>query len=88
MLAKMVSVFCVRSKVRGYRIYQSIWPNPFVGEEVSFEREAGNSHDPQAVAMTKLINGNVEVVGHVPGQYLLYAVCLSGEEEVLLAKLL
>jgi len=35
-------------------------------EEVSCEREAGNPHDSQAVAMTKLIDGNVEVVGHVP----------------------
>ena len=61
----MVSVFCIRSKVRGYHIYHSIWPYPFV-REVSCEQEAGNSHDPQAVTMTKLIDGNVEVVGHVP----------------------
>ena len=53
-------------EVRGYYIYQSIWPNPIVGEDVSCEQEAGNGHDPQAVAMMKLIDGNMYVVGHVP----------------------
>ena len=58
--------FRVNSKARGYHVHQSIWPNPSVGEEVACEREAGNAHDPQAVAMKKLIDGNVHVVGHVP----------------------
>ena len=62
----LLAVFRVESKVRGYHVYQSIWPSPFVGEEVSCERETGNAHDPQAVAMMKVIDGNVQVVGHVP----------------------
>ena len=37
-----------------------------MGEKVSCEQEAGNTHDPQAVAMMKLIDCNVQVVGHVP----------------------
>ena len=62
----MAYVFRVVSKVRGYHVYQSLWPNPFIGEEVSCERETGNGHDPQAVAMMKMIDDNEHVVGHVP----------------------
>ena len=63
---QMVSVFRVISKVRGYHVYQSIRPNPLIGEVVSCRRETGNAHDPQAVAMMKLIDGDMHVVGHVP----------------------
>lgn len=63
---QMESVFRVISKVRGYHVYQSIWPNPLIGEVVSCRRETGNAHDPQAVAMIKLIDGEMQVVGHVP----------------------
>ena len=30
------------------------------------EQEVGNSHDPQAVAIKKVIDGNLQVVGHIP----------------------
>ena len=62
----MLPVFRINSKVRSYHVYQSIWPDPFVGEEVSCQQESGNGHDLQVVAMVKLIDGNLHVVGHIP----------------------
>ena len=37
-----------------------------VGEELICEQEVGNSHDPQAVALKKEIDGDLRIVGHVP----------------------
>jgi len=45
---------------------KEIWPNPVDEEELTCEREVGNSHDPLAVAVKKLIDGNNTIVGHVP----------------------
>ena len=54
--------------VRGYHEYQAIWSDPYVGEELICEREVGNSHDPQVVALKKEIgiDGHLRLVGHVP----------------------
>ena len=64
----MMSVFrfSIDSKIRVYHVYQTIWSNPYIGEELNCKREPGNSHDPHAVAMTKVISGVSTVVGHVP----------------------
>ena len=35
----------------GYHEYQSIWDNPLADEDLLCEREARNSHDPQAIAI-------------------------------------
>ena len=61
-----MTVFCFDSKVRGYHEYQGIWLNPYIGEKLIGEREVGNSHDPQAVAIKKEIDSEFQVVGHVP----------------------
>ena len=58
--------FSIDSKIRGYHVYQTIWSNPCIGEELNCKREPGNSHDPHVVAMTKVISGVSTVVGHVP----------------------
>jgi len=58
--------FFIDSKIRGYHIYQTIWSNPYVGKELDCKRKPGNSYDPDAVAMTKMISGASVVVGHVP----------------------
>ena len=58
--------FVVDSKVHGYHVYKEIWPNPIIGEELPCEREIGNTHDPSAVAVKKLITGERKIVGHVP----------------------
>ena len=60
------SCLCLNSMVRGYHEYQAIWSDPYVGEELISEREVGNSHDPQAVALKKEIDGDLRVVVHVP----------------------
>ena len=39
--------------VRGYCEYHSIWDNPLVDEDLLGERETGNSHDPQAMAIKR-----------------------------------
>jgi len=58
--------FHLDSKVQGYHIYQAIWKNPCTGDELICEREIGNSHDPQSVAMKKETDGIMSIVGHVP----------------------
>ena len=62
----VVSRFVIDSKIRGYHVYQTIWSSPYVGEELECRREPGNSHDPHAVAMMKVISRASAVVGHVP----------------------
>ena len=43
--------FCIDSMVRGYHEYQSIWDTPLADGDLPCEREVGNSHDSQAVAV-------------------------------------
>ena len=45
--------FCIDSMIRGCCEYQSIWDNPLVDGDLLSERETGNSHDPQAMAIKR-----------------------------------
>ena len=38
--------------IRGHHIYKSIW-QPIVGEQLTLEREDGNSHDRHAVSVMR-----------------------------------
>ena len=67
--------FRLDSKVRGYHVYQAIWTNPCIGDELICEQEIGNSHDPQAVAMKKEIDCVISIVGHVPRE--ISSICSS-----------
>jgi len=58
--------FAVNSVSRGYHEYKAVWVNPTLGDVLSCEREAGNSHDTYAVSFKKVIDGSYVVVGHVP----------------------
>ena len=51
--------------VRGYHDYKSIWDNPLADGDLLCERQTGNSHDLQAVAIKKMIDGTLQVIGHV-----------------------
>jgi len=44
--------FVTDSAICGYHIYKHIWPSPVV-EELQYEREVGNSHDPMSVACSQ-----------------------------------
>jgi len=58
--------FSVDSKIQGYHVYQTVWPNPFISEEFNCIREPGSSHDPHAMAVIKIISGDLTVVGPIP----------------------
>ena len=60
------SRFTVESVIRGYHVFKSIWLNPVMEEELSCEREIGNTQDTHAVAMRKTIDGEVKTVIHIP----------------------
>jgi len=55
--------FIVNSCVRGYHVYEAVWPNPVIGESLTCTRERGNRHDIFAVAVQK---DDSTTVGHVP----------------------
>ena len=52
--------------IRGYHKYKLIWNNPVVGEDLLCEHEVRNPHDMHTVAVKKVIDGNLTVVGHIP----------------------
>jgi len=56
--------FIVESCVRGYHVYESVWPNPVLGESLACARERGNTHDIFAVAVRW--RDDSTIVGHVP----------------------
>ena len=58
--------FFIDSEIRGYHEYMSIWENPVCGEVLNCHREPGNAHDTHAVAVKKVIDDDLKVVGHVP----------------------
>ena len=58
--------FVIDAAIRGYHVYKEIWPNPINEEQLICEHKIGNSHDPLAVAIKKLIDGSNMIVGHVP----------------------
>ena len=43
--------------------YKLVWDDSVVGENLLCEREVGNHHDTHAVAVKKIIDGNLTVVG-------------------------
>ena len=57
---------CIDSVVRGYNKYKSVWDNPLGDENLPCKGEMGSLHDPQTVAVKKMIDGALQVVGHVP----------------------
>jgi len=58
--------FVIDAAIHGYHVYKEIWPNLIDEEQLTCEREVGNSHNPLAVAIKKLIDGSNTIVGHVP----------------------
>ena len=51
---------------RGYHNYQSIWDNHLTdGDLIPCEREIGNSHNLQAMAIKKTTDGTLQVFGRV-----------------------
>ena len=65
-MAITLYAFSIELMIRGYHEYKLIWNDPVVGECLLCEREVGNPHDTHAVAVKKVIDGNLTVVGHVP----------------------
>ena len=49
-MAVQSSEFCFSSVIRGYHVYKSTW-QPFTGEQLQIEREAGNPSNRFAVAV-------------------------------------
>ena len=43
--------------VQGYCKYQSIWDIPLADGNLPCEQKTGNSNDPQAMALKKVIDG-------------------------------
>ena len=66
-------MFSFNSMIRGYHKYMMIWSNPIAGEELTCSRELGNSRDPYAIAVKKMIGREEKVVGHVPRR--ISAIC-------------
>ena len=66
--------FCIDSMVWGYHEYQSIWDNPLADGDVACEWETGNSYNPQSMAIKKVNDGTLPVVGHMPRK--ISSICL------------
>ena len=60
----MVSLV-VDSMIRGHHVYKEIF-NPINGEELPCEQEIRNSSNPLAVAVIKRLDGEDNIVGHLP----------------------
>ena len=54
--------------------YKPVWDNTVVGENLLCEREVGNHHDTHAVAVKKIIDGNLTVVGPSYGSFLMFRI--------------
>ena len=83
-----VDSFSIDAMIRGYHVYQEIW-DPFLGEELTCQRETVNRQDPFAVALVRSTPVRT-VVGHVPRK--ISSVCSmfwlgAGEFTVELAEL-
>ena len=63
----------IESMICDYHEYKLIWNNPVVGEDLLCNRDVGNPHDTHIVAVKKVIDGNLTVVGHIPREYLQFA---------------
>ena len=58
--------FIVEAMIHGYYEYKNIRLNPVIEEKLSCEWEIGNTHDTHAMAVCKIIDGDIKTVGHVP----------------------
>ena len=65
-MAMTLYAFSIELMIHGYHEYKVVWDNPVVGENLLCEREIGNPHNTHAVAVKKVIDGNLTVVGHIP----------------------
>jgi len=52
-----MSAFSIDSMICGYHEYMAIWENPNPGDHFVCEREIGNAHDTNAVAIKGNITG-------------------------------
>ena len=75
----MPYTFSFNSMIRGYHRYIMIWNNPIAGEELTCHHEAGNSHDPYAITVKKLLAEKRKLSGMYPGKYQLFAPYLLEE---------
>ena len=58
MVMASIYTFSIKLLTRSYHKYIVVWNKLVVGEDLLCEREVGNSHDMQAVAVKKVIDGN------------------------------
>ena len=61
-----IYTFSVESMIRDYHKHIVVWDNPVGGEDLLCESEVGNPYDTHAVAVKKVIDGSLTVVGHIP----------------------
>ena len=59
-----LAIYCKESVVRGHHVFKRIW-TPVVGKVLTVAREAGNTEDGFAFAVTM----DDIVVGHVPREF-------------------
>ena len=75
----MACNFAIKSVVRGYYEYKSVWENPVYSKELSCATDIG-SYDPMPVAIAKEIVCDIVTVGHMPR--IISALCFLWEEEL------
>ena len=68
-----LNAFSIEPKIRGHHEYKFVWDNPFVAKDLLCEQEVANPHHMHAVAVKKVIDGNLTVVEHVPRR--IYSIC-------------
>ena len=66
--------FCIDSMVWGYHEYQYIWDNPLEDGDILCEWETGSLHNPQCMAIKKVIDGTLPMVEHVTRK--ISSICL------------
>jgi len=55
----MMARCTVESMICGYREYINIWANSVIKEDLSCKQEIGNAHNTHAVAVHKIIDGEI-----------------------------
>ena len=68
--------FVIELQIHGSHEYKATWENPVLGEILSCHCEPGNAHDTHDVAVKKVIDDDLKVVGHVPRRISNYLNCL------------
>ena len=62
---KEMASFVVDLMICGHHVYKEIWDS-LNGKELHCEQEIGKSSDPLAVAVMKRLDGEDNIVGHLP----------------------